>query len=116
MALSISSLSNPLTTSQSIKRDTHQLVCLASSYPHKNKTNIMFGKVKQAIRVGRHVTDLMRLECVYSCHKEADGTLCYLLYDWDERGQYVKAHEGQWLCEGYDGKWTVTDDPPAKDV
>ena len=55
----------------------------------------MFGKVKQAIRVGRHVTDLMRLECVYSCHKEADGTLCYLLYDWDERGQYVKAHEGQ---------------------
>ena len=44
----------------------------------------MFGKVKQAIRVGRHVTDLMRLDCVYSCHKEADGTLCYLLYDWDE--------------------------------
>ena len=75
----------------------------------------MFGKVKQAIRVGRHVTDLMRLDCVYSCHKEADGTLCYLLYDWDERGQYIKAREGQWLCEGYDGKWTVTDDPPAKD-
>ena len=55
----------------------------------------------------------MRLDCVYSCHKEADGTLCYLLYDWDEQGQYVKAHEGQWLCEGYDGKWTVTDEPPA---
>ena len=53
----------------------------------------MFGKVKQAIRVGRHVTELMRLDCVYSCHKEADGTLCYLLYDWDERGQYVKAHD-----------------------
>ena len=74
----------------------------------------MFGKVKQAIRVGRHVTDLMRLDCVYSCHKEADGTLCYLLYDWDEQGQYVKAHEGQWLCEGYDGHWTVTDDPPRE--
>ena len=42
-----------------------------------------------------------------------DGTLCYLLYDWDEQGQYVKAHEGQWLCEGYDGKWTVTDEPPT---
>ena len=75
----------------------------------------MFGKVKQAIRVGRHVTDLMRLDCVYSCHKEADGTLCYLLYDWDEQGQYVKAREGQWLCEGYDGHWTVTDEPPATD-
>ena len=23
-----------------------------------------------------------------------------------------EAHEGQWLCEGYDGKWTVTDEPP----
>ena len=51
----------------------------------------MFEKVKQAIHVGRHVTDMMRLPCVYSCHKEADGTLCYLLYDWDEKGQYVKA-------------------------
>ena len=55
----------------------------------------------------------MRLDCVYSCHKEADGTLCYLLYDWDEKGQYVKAHEGQWLCEDYDGKWTARDQPPA---
>lgn len=55
----------------------------------------MSDKVKQAIHVGRHVTDIMRLDCVYSCHKEADGTLCYLLYDWDEQGQYVKAHEGQ---------------------
>ena len=49
----------------------------------------MFEKVKQAIHVGHHVTDLMRLPCVYSCHKEADGTLCYLLYDWDEQGQNV---------------------------
>jgi hypothetical protein len=44
---------------------------------------------------------------------EADGRLCYLLYDWDAQGQYVKAHEGQLLCEGYDGKWTVTDEPPT---
>ena len=78
-----------------------------------NRKKKMSDKVKQAIHVGRHVTDIMRLDCVYSCHKEADGTLCYLLYDWDEQGQYVKAHEGQWLCEGYDGKWTVTDEPPT---
>ena len=81
----------------------------ARNYKFKFNEKTMSDKVKQAIHVGRHVTDIMRLPCVYSCHKEADGTLCYLLYDWDEKGQYVKAHEGQWLCEGYDGKWTVTD-------
>ena len=85
----------------------------ARNYKFKFNEKTMSDKVKQAIHVGRHVTDLMRLPCVYSCHKEADGTLCYLLYDWDEKGQYVKAHEGQWLCEDYDGKWTVTDNPPA---
>ena len=72
----------------------------------------MIGKVKQAIHVGRQATDLMRLPCVYSCHKEADGTLCYLLYDWDEQGCYVEVHEGQWLCEDYNGKWTVMDENP----
>jgi hypothetical protein len=37
----------------------------------------MFNKVKQAIRVGRNATDIMRLPCVLSCHKQADGTLYY---------------------------------------
>ena len=74
----------------------------------------MFEKVKQAIHIGRNVTDIMRLPCVYSCHKEADGRLCYLLYDWDAQGQYVEAHEGQWLCEDNDGKWIVRDEPPTE--
>ena len=79
-----------------------------------NYQGTMSEKVKQVIRIGRHVTDIMRLDCVYSCHKEADGRLCYLLYDLDSNGKSIKAHEGQWLCEDYDGKWTVTDEPPME--
>lgn len=62
-------------------------------------------RTKQAIRIGDNVTDIMRLPCVYSCHKEDDETLCYLLYDWDDAGNYIKAYKGDWLCEGYDGRW-----------
>lgn len=69
----------------------------------------MSENVKQSIKVTANATYMLKLPCIYSCHKEADGRLCYLLYDWDEQGQYIKAHEGQWLCEDYDGKWTVTD-------
>ena len=71
----------------------------------------MFNKVKQTIHVGRNVTDIMRLPCVFSCHKQADGTLYYRLLC-SLRSRYVTAHEGQWLCEDYDGHWTVTDEPP----
>jgi hypothetical protein len=73
----------------------------------------MSNKVKQAIRVGRNVTDMMRLPCVFSCHKQADGTLYYRLLV-SLKSRYVTAHEGQWLCEDYDGHWTVTDEPPQK--
>ena len=69
----------------------------------------MSNKVKQAIRVGRNATDIMRLPCVFSCYKQADGTLRYRLLPLQ---RYVTAHEGQWLCEDYDGNWTVTDEPP----
>ena len=71
----------------------------------------MYNKVKQAIRVGRNATDIMRLPCVLSCHKQADGTLCYHLLC-SLKSRYVTAHEGQWLCEDYNGNWTVTDEPP----
>jgi hypothetical protein len=62
---------------------------------------------KQRIQIGRNVTDIMRLPCVYSCHKEADGKLCYLLHDWDAEGNYVKAYEGDWLNEDEQGRWSV---------
>ena len=61
----------------------------------------------QRIQIGRNVTNIMRMDCVYSCHKEGDGRLCYLLYDWDEQGQYIKAYEGDWLVQDEDGKWRV---------
>jgi hypothetical protein len=58
------------------------------------------------IEIGKNVTDIMRLGCVYSCHKDGDGALVYLLYDWDADGNYVEAREGDVLvCE--DGCWSI---------
>ena len=69
-------------------------------------------RYKQAIQIGDNVTDIMRLPCVYSCRKEADGGLCYLFYDWDE---YVEARQSDWLCEDYDGRWYLLNDKEYKD-
>lgn len=49
------------------------------------------------------------LECIYYCHKDAEGKPVYLLYDWDDEGRYVEARPGQWLCQDYEGRWTVKD-------
>ena len=62
---------------------------------------------KTAIQIGSNVTNIMKLPCIFSCHKEADGMLCYLLYDWDDDGNYIQAREGDWLCEDNQGKWCV---------
>ena len=68
-------------------------------------------RYRQAILIPNGITPtIFALPCIYSCHKEADGRICYLLYDWDEQGKYVKLHPGQWLCEDYDGKWEVKDE------
>ena len=56
---------------------------------------------------GNSIDDVFRLPCVFSCHKEPDGTLCYLLYDWDSNGNYIQARTGDLLCEDYEGRWTV---------
>ena len=53
------------------------------------------------------MTDIMKLPCVFSCHKERDDSLCFLLYDWDENGHYVEVRPGDKLCEDHDGKWHV---------
>ena len=62
---------------------------------------------RKKIKIGKNVTDIMRLPCIFSCHKELDGRLCYLLYDWDEYGNYVEARTGDLLLESADGKWSV---------
>lgn len=60
------------------------------------------------IRVDRRVTQtIFDLPCIYSVHKEADDTPCYLLYDWDEQGNYKQAHPGDWLCLDEHGRWDV---------
>ena len=59
----------------------------------------------QCIQIGSNVTDIMKLPCVFSCHKDCNSDLVYLLYDWDDHGCYVECRRGDWLCEGTDGKW-----------
>jgi hypothetical protein len=39
-----------------------------------------------------------------------DGELEYLLYDWDEQGQYVKAHKGDWIVKDNEGDYHVLTD------
>lgn len=66
--------------------------------------------MKQTIKVTANATYMLKLPCVYSCHKENDE-LVYLLYDWDDNGQYVKAHIGDWLGEDEEGKWHLLAKP-----
>ena len=65
-------------------------------------------KYQKAIQITRHIEDIFRLPCVRSIVK---------LYLTDDFVVHLTdgaiASKGQWLCEGYDGKWTVTDEPPA---
>lgn len=60
---------------------------------------------RQCIQIGSNVSDIMRLPCVFSCHKDGNDNLVYLLYDWDDQGRYVECRRGDWLCEGTDDKW-----------
>ena len=67
-------------------------------------------RYKKAILIPDGVTPtIFALPCIYSCHKGVDGGIVYLLYDWDEQGNYIELRPGQWLCECYDGKWEVND-------
>lgn len=62
-----------------------------------------------AIQISNNVTNIMKLPCVFSCHKMANNELEYLLYDWDDKGQYVRAHKGDWIVES-NGKYCVLTD------
>lgn len=62
----------------------------------------------KAIQISRRVTDtIFNLPCIYSVHKEADDTPCYLLFDWDEQGNYKQARPTDWLCLDQQGRWNV---------
>ena len=60
---------------------------------------------KQCIQIGNDVTNIMKLPCIFSCHKMNEYDLEYLMYDWDKNGQYIALHKGDWVCEDYNGKW-----------
>ena len=62
-----------------------------------------------AIQIGDNVTNIMKLPCVFSCHKMVNDELEYLLYDWDEQGQYVRAHKGDWIVEEGGKHYVLTD-------
>lgn len=74
------------------------------------------GKIVQAILIPNWISrTIFDLSCVFSAHKESDGRICYLLYDWDSHGNYVEARPGQWLCEYDDGRWLVLSDKEYKE-
>lgn len=62
-------------------------------------------KYKQTIHIGNNITDIMNLPCVFSCHKDYQNNIVYLLYNWDDDGRYVEARKGDWLCQDYEGYW-----------
>ena len=62
---------------------------------------------RQAIRIGRNITVIFNLPCVFSCHKDDEGNPVFLLNDWDDNGNYIEARIGDWLCEDHEGKWVV---------
>jgi len=68
---------------------------------------------KQQIQIGDNVTDILKLPCVegvfkvksYGGVKEPhEGELRYCL---TQNHCTQIARKGDWLCEGYDGRWTV---------
>lgn len=61
----------------------------------------------KAIQVGRNATDILKLSCVMGCHKDDNDALVYILFDWDESGNYKEARMGDWLCEDHKGVWHV---------
>lgn len=62
---------------------------------------------RKAIQVGRNVTDILKLSCVMGCHKDDNDELVYILFDWDESGNYKEARMGDWLCEDHKSVWRV---------
>ena len=79
-------------------------------------------RYKQAIQVGRNITDIMALPCVIFCHKVNLNPMKVVYYLFGDTiashlpwGYAVIAHEGDWLCEDYEGKWHLVTDKEYRD-
>lgn len=68
-------------------------------------------KYKQAIRIGKNVTDIMNLPCVVQCTKLNDKQgMEWLEYTIVAVGREELAEEGDWLIQTPDDHWTVMAD------
>lgn len=63
-------------------------------------------KYRRKIKIGNNVTRIINLPCICGCKKD-NNSLVYFLFAWDEYGDMIEAHPGDWLCEDYDGRWIV---------
>ena len=77
----------------------------------------MSKRFRQAIHIGRNITDIMALPCVTACLKKNDKQdfewMEYIINGDEEQ----RANEGDWLCEDYDGRWhLLTDDDYQKTI
>lgn len=63
--------------------------------------------MKQQIIIDRHVSDIMKLPCIFSCHKGENDEFVYLLYPTMEVMDYTELHEGDTLIIEEDGSWSV---------
>lgn len=70
---------------------------------------------RQMIQIGSNVTSIMKLQCVSSCRKKLDGSLYYVLDIWGDDGNRLEARQGDWLCQDYDGVWSLRKDNDIKD-
>lgn len=69
-------------------------------------------RIVQSIKVGKNVSDIMKLDCVRSCRKivvSDDVLYGYRLYPLSmaHPAPYVEAVTGDWLCQQADGKWDI---------
>jgi len=72
----------------------------------KSKKVIM--KIRQAIQVGKNVTNIMRIPCIEKCVKRNDKNgMEWLEYETTD-GDIVES--GDWLCETDEGKWMPMSD------
>ena len=74
-------------------------------------------KIRQAIQIGDNVTDVMKLPCVVACIKQDDKQgyrwLMYrIMVGAGGRAEY--GEKGDWICQGYNGRWCVMTDDEYK--
>ena len=67
-------------------------------------------RLRQSIHIqGKCIEDIFNLPCIASIHKENNSYYYYLT------NGYI-AHLGDWLCEDYNGNWSILSDKQYKSL